>query len=251
MTEGLPDGSLGSPLTPATASGARVVRLQKLPTLPPEPPQPSRYDNQLPRKRAKFINFAKSVLDLEAEIAESLWSLIEAPAADMPIPAVTEEPVAITEEPELVSHQAPPTSCGLVSFLMRRIGFRAVGRTRFVQTTPGLKEPVGGGLDGWLAGLVAEDPAKQALRIPVNLPLPINLPPPRRSSPSRLPLKRAQPAKQSTKSPQVTSTPAPPFMRRPSTDASAALRAAPPTSGPNLAHMEITLLKPAQFRQDA
>ena len=104
----------------------------------------------------------------------------------MPIPAVTEEPVAVTEEPELVAHQAPPTSCGLVRFLKRRIGFRGVGRTRFVQTPPGLKEPMGGGLDGWLAGLDAEDPAKQALRFPVNLPLPANLSPPRRSSPSRL-----------------------------------------------------------------
>jgi hypothetical protein len=234
-------------LTPATASGARVIHLQKLLTLPP-PPQPSRYDN-LPRKRAKFINFAKSALDIEAEIAESLWSLIEAPATDMPIPAVTEEPVAVTEEPELVAHQAPPTSCGLVRFLKRRIGFRGVGRTRFVQTPPGLKEPMGGGLDGWLAGLDAEDPAKQALRFPVNLPLPANLSPPRRSSPSRLPLKGAQPAKQSTKSSQVTSPPAP-LMRRPSTDANAALRAAPPTSGPNLAHLEITLFKPAHFRQE-
>ena len=249
MAEGLSDGSR-LPIDPSYCLGCSSYPPAKVAdsNTAPEPPQPSRYDN-LPRKRAKFINFAKSALDIEAEIAESLWSLIEAPATDMPIPAVTEEPVAVTEEPELVAHQAPPTSCGLVRFLKRRIGFRGVGRTRFVQTPPGLKEPMGGGLDGWLAGLDAEDPAKQALRFPVNLPLPANLSPPRRSSPSRLPLKGAQPAKQSTKSSQVTSPPAP-LMRRPSTDANAALRAAPPTSGPNLAHLEITLFKPAHFRQE-
>ncbi len=217
-----------------------------------EPP-PSRYDN-LPRKRAKFINFAKSALDLDAEIAESLWSLIEAPAADLPMPAVTEEPIAVAAPaaaaPELDSHQAlapsPPTSCGLANFLMRRMGFKGVRQTGVVQTPPDPNEPVGGGLDGWSAGLDAEDQTtKQAL------PIPTNLPPPRLSPPSRLPFRGAQPAKQSTGSLQVTSTPAPPFMRRPSTDPATAPRAASTTPSPNFAHMEITLLKPAQLRQDA
>ena len=225
-------------------------------------PQPSRCE-KLPRKRAKFINFAKSEIDLDFEMAESLWSLIEASAADVPKPAVAEEPVAnaapASAGPEFVSHQAPsprpPTSCGMVAFLMRRMGIRGTGRAGAAQTPPNSNdEPVGGGLDGWSADLNAEDQtAKQALPTLANLPLPMSLPPPRRWSPSRSLFKR------STRSSQETSTPAPHFMRqsstrsstRSSTDAIAAPRAAPPPPSPNLERVEITLLKPAQPRQDA
>ena len=104
-----------------------------------------------------------------------------------------------------------------------------------MQTPLDSNEPVGGGLDGWSAGLNAEDQTTKGV-----LPIPVNLPPP-----SRSPFKGAQPAKQST------STPAPPFMRGPSTDPAAAPHAAPPTTSPNFAHMEITLLKPSKLRQDA
>ena len=182
----------------------------------------------------------------------------------MPKPAVTEEPVAnaapASAGPELVTHQAP-TSCGMIAFLMRRMGVRGIGRAGAVQTPPDSNdEPVGGGLDGWSAGVNAEDQtAKQAQPTPANLPLPISLPPPRRWSPSRSLFKGAQLAKQATRSSQETSTPAPPFMRQSSTrsstrsssDAIAAPRAAPPTPSPNLERVEITLLKPAQPRQDA
>ena len=93
----------------------------------------------------------------------------------------------------------------------------------------------------------------------MSLPAFISLPPPRRWSPSRSLFKGAQLAKQATRSSQETSTPAPPFMRQSSTrsstrsssDAIAAPRAAPPTPSPNLERVEITLLKPAQPRQDA
>ena len=187
----------------------------------------------------------------------------------MPKPAVTEEPVAnaapASAGPELVSHQAPSytggSSCGMIAFLMRRMGVRGIGRAGAVQTPPDSNdEPVGGGLDGWSAGVNAEDQtAKQAQPTPANLPLPISLPPPRRWSPSRSLFKGAQLAKQATRSSQETSTPAPPFMRQSSTrsstrsssDAIAAPRAAAPTPSPNLERVEITLLKPAQPRQDA
>ena len=236
----MPGGS-GLPILSDTPSGARLSRLQRSPTIYHLGPSPSRYDN-LPRKRAKFINFTKRALDLDAEIAESLWSLIEAPAADVPTPVVTEDPVTVAAPaaavPKLVSHQAPPpsppTSCGLVSLLMRRMGVTGFGRTGVVQPPLDSNEPVGGGLDGWSAGLNAEDQATKEV-----LPIPVNLPPP-----SCLPFKGAQPAKQST------STPAPPFMRGPSTDPAAAPRAAPPTTSPNFVHMEITLLKPSKLRQE-
>lgn len=201
-------------------------------------------------------------------MAESLWSLIEASAADVPKPAVIEEPAnaaPASAGPEFVSHQAPsphpPTSCGMVTFLMRQMGFRGIGRAGAVQTPPNSNnEPVGGGLDGWSAGLNAKDQtAKQALPTLANLSVPISLPPPRRWSPSCSFFKGAQPAKQPTRPSQETSTPAPPFMRqsstrlstRPSADAIVAPRAAPPTPSPNLERVEITLLKPAQPRQDA
>ena len=55
------------------------------------------YDN-LPRKKAKFVNFAKNSLNLKADpkgIAEKLWLLIEAPKAEAPAagpPAATAVP---------------------------------------------------------------------------------------------------------------------------------------------------------------
>ena len=52
------------------------------------------YDN-LPRKKVKFVNFAKNSLNLKADhegIAEKLWLLIEAPKAE---PPVAEAPAAM------------------------------------------------------------------------------------------------------------------------------------------------------------
>ena len=69
------------------------------------------YDN-LPRKKAKFVNFAKNSLNLKADpkgIAEKLWLLIEAPKAEAPAagpPAATAVPAAAAAAASAVSRSA-------------------------------------------------------------------------------------------------------------------------------------------------
>ena len=69
------------------------------------------YDN-LPRKKPKFVNFAKNSLNLKADpkgIAEKLWLLIEAPKAEPPAagpPAATAVPAAAAAAASTVSRSA-------------------------------------------------------------------------------------------------------------------------------------------------
>jgi len=72
------------------------------------------YEN-LPRKKAKFINFAKNSLNLKADrdgIAEKLWLLVEAPAAEEVCPVVPadEAPAAAAAAPAAAPAAAAPAA---------------------------------------------------------------------------------------------------------------------------------------------
>ena len=89
------------------------------------------YDN-LPRKKAKFVNFAKNSLNLKADhqgIAEKLWLLIEEPKAEPPKaePPTAEAPVAaavpaVAAAASAVSRPAEPAASAAAASKKRKTG---------------------------------------------------------------------------------------------------------------------------------